>query len=348
MSLTSGSGGPVADYRQLLEEVLTEVRAARIRAGQAVNSERTLLYWRIGQLILERQQQEGWGATIIDRLAADLAAQFPGMRGWSPRNLWYMRALAEAYPTRDRATAVAGLPWGHLTVLMSQVPNPAARAWYVEQATRYGWSRSVLTHHIGTDRFQRVGQAPDNFTATVPVGEQDLVREVLADPYDLEFLALDPTHSERQLEDALAAKLSAFLTELGQGFAFVGRQYRLPVGDREFFADLIFFHLGLRRFIVFELKVGPVEPEHLGKLSFYVTAVDEQLRRPGHGDGPTIGILRAGHRDDVVVEYALRTVDAPLAVATYTTDRTLPADLRAALPSSAELADLITDVTDPE
>lgn len=345
MTLTPGTDGLAPDYRQLLDDVLTEVRAARIRAGQAVNAERTMLYWRIGQLILTRQEQEGWGATIIDRLAADLAAQFPGMRGWSPRNLWYMRALAENYPTVDGATAVAGLPWGHLTHLISQVPDPDARAWYVEQTTRYGWSRAVLTLHISTGRHQRVGQAPDNFTATVPAGEQDLVREVLADPYDLEFLALDPTHSERQLEDALVAKLSTFLTELGSGFAFVGRQYRLPVGEREFYADLI-FHLGLRRFIVFELKVGPVEPEHLGKLSFYVTAVDELLRRPEHGDGPTIGILLAGHRDDVVVEYALRTVDAPLAVATYTTDRTLPADLRAALPSSAELADLVTDVTE--
>ncbi|NMM32410.1 MAG: DUF1016 domain-containing protein [Phycicoccus sp.] len=348
MSPTPGRDRSMTDYHQLLDDVLAEIRLARIRAGQAVNAERTLLYWRIGRLVQTRQQQEGWGAAIVDRLAADLAAQFPGARGWSPRNIRSMRILAESYPTEELAAAVANLPWGHLTVLMSQVPDPAARAWYVEQATRYGWSRSVLTHHIGTDRFQRVGQGPDNFTTTVPVGEQDLVREVLADPYDLEFLALDPAHSERQLEDALVAKLSAFLTELGQGFAFVGRQYRLPVGDREFFADLIFFHLGLRRFIIFELKVGPVEPEHLGKLSFYVTAVDAQLRRPEHGDGPTIGILLAGHRDDVVVEYALRTVDAPLAVATYTTDRTLPADLRAALPSSAELADLITDVTDPE
>jgi predicted nuclease of restriction endonuclease-like (RecB) superfamily len=268
------------------------------------------------------------------------------MRGWSPRNLWYMRALAENYPSRDSAAAVAGLPWGHVTLLMSQVSTSDARAWYTGQSLQYGWSRSVLTHHVSTSRFERVGQAPDNFAATVPAGEQDLVREVLADPYDLEFLALDPTHSERQLEDTLVAKLSAFLTELGSGFAFVGRQYRLPVGEREFFADLIFFHLGLRRFIVFELKVGPVEPEHLGKLSFYVTAVDDQLRRPEHGDGPTIGILLAGHRDDVVVEYALRTVDAPLAVATYTTDRTLPPDLRAALPSSSQLADLVTDITE--
>ena len=345
MTLSPGNE-PAVDYRALLEDVLTQVRAARVRAGQAVNAERTTLYWRIGQLILDRQQQQGWGTAIIDRLAADLTAQLPGMRGWSPRNLRAMRQFAQEHPTPELAAAVATLPWGHLMLLMAQVPATATRAWYADQATRYGWSRSVLTHHISTSRFERVGQAPDNFAATVPAGEQDLVREVLADPYNLEFLALDPTHSERQLEDALVAKLSAFLTELGSGFAFVGRQYRLPVGEREFFADLIFFHLGLRRFIVFELKVGPVEPEHLGKLSFYVTAVDDQLRRPEHGDGPTIGILLAGHRDDVVVEYALRTVDAPLAVATYTTDRTLPADLRAALPSSSQLADLITDITE--
>lgn len=230
MSLTPAEPD-AGDYRALLEEVLTEVRAARIRAGQAVNAERTLLYWRIGQLILDRQQHEGWGATIIDRLSADLATQFPGMRGWSPRNLWYMRALAEAYPTRDRATAVAELPWGHLTTLMSQVPDADARTWYAAQTARYGWSRAVLTHHIGTGRYERIGHAPDNFTATVPATEHDLIREVLADPYDLEFLALDPAHSERQLEDALVAKLSAFLTELGQGFAFVGRQYRLPSGN---------------------------------------------------------------------------------------------------------------------
>lgn len=237
MTLTPGHDGSLVDYRQLLDEVMTEIRAARIRAGQAVNAERTMLYWRIGRLVQSRQQHDGWGASVIDRLAADLAAHFPGMRGWSPRNVRYMRTLAEAYPAEELATAVADLPWGHLTLLMSQVPDPAARAWYAQQTTAYGWSRAVLTHHLTTGRYERVGQAPDNFTATVPAGEQDLVREVLADPYDLEFLALDPAHSERQLEDALVAKLSAFLTELGSGFAFVGRQYRLPVGDRDFYAD---------------------------------------------------------------------------------------------------------------
>lgn len=312
----SNADQPGTDYRELLAEVLSEIRAARVRAGLAVNAERTLLYWRIGRLILDRQRAEGWGASVIDRLAVDLATEFPGARGWSPRNLRDMRTLAESYPTVELATAVATLPWGHLLLLMRDVPEPAARAWYADQTVRHGWSRAVLTHHLNTDRHARMGSTLDNFATTVPAVEQDLVREVLADPYDLEFLALDPTHSGRQLEDSLVTRLSAFLTELGTGFAYVGRQYRLRVGERDFYADLLFYHLTLRRFVVFELKVTTVEPEHVGKLSFYVTAVDEALRRPEHGDGPTIGILLAGHRDDVVVEYALRTVGAPLAVAT--------------------------------
>lgn len=344
--MTVSPGDDPTDYRELLSDVLGEIRAARVRAGLAVNAERTLLYWRIGRLVLDRQRDEGWGTAVIDRLAVDLATEFPGMRGWSPRNLRDMRTLAREYPTAELATAVARLPWGHLLLLMREVVDTDTRAWYAAQAIQHGWSRAVLTHHITTDRHTRVGRTLDNFAATVPTTEQDLVREVLADPYDLEFLALDPAHSERQLEDSVVTRLSAFLTELGTGFAYVGRQYRLRVGERDFFVDLLFYHLGLRRFVVFELKVGAVEPEHVGKLSFYVTAVDEALRHPVH-DGPTIGILLAGHRDDVVVEYALRTTGAPVAVATYTTDRTLPDDVRAALPTRAQLADVVADLTPP-
>jgi hypothetical protein len=175
----------------------------------------------------------------------------------------------------------------------------------------------------------------------VPAAESDQVREILQDPYDLDFLALDPGHSERDLEEALIASLTQFLGELGTGFAFVGRQYRLPVGDREFFLDLLFFHLGLRRFVIFELKSGEVEPEHIGKLNFYVNVVDDLLRRPEHGDGPTIGILLAASRDDVVVEYALRGVTAPMAISTFITHRALPDDVRSALPTPADLAAVV-------
>ncbi len=194
------------------------------------------------------------------------------------------------------------------------------------------------------DRHARVGAAPNNFPATLAAAESDLAREIVQDPYDLDFLALDPGYTERELEDALVARMTHFFTELGDGFAFVGRQYRLPVGEQEFFIDLLFFHLGLRRYIVFELKAGRVEPGHLGTLNFYVNAVDDLLRRPEHGDGSTIGILLAADRDDVVVEYALRGFETPLAVSTYTTHRSLPEEVRPALPSPDELAEVIRDV----
>lgn len=178
----------------------------------------------------------------------------------------------------------------------------------------------------------------------MPPGESELAREIVADPYDLDFLALDPGYTERELEDALVARLTHFVTELGAGFSFVGRQYRLAVGGQDYDLDLLFFHLGLRRFVVFELKVGHAEPEHLGKLNFYVTAVDDLLRRPEHGDGGSIGILLAADRDDVVVEYALRGMDTPLAVSTYSTHHALPDEVRPALPSPDDLADVVHDV----
>jgi predicted nuclease of restriction endonuclease-like (RecB) superfamily len=339
----SGSVEPVG-YAELLEQVKAQVRSSRVQAARAVNTELIGLYWQIGALILERQESEGWGSKVIGRLAADLRAEFPGMRGLSQRSLVYMRTFAAAFEAPIAQQAAAQLPWGHVMVLLDKVGDHEARRWYATQAVEYGWSRAVLTHHIATRRHERVGAAPNNFPATLAVGESDLAREIVHDPYDLDFLSLDPGYTERELEDALVARMTHFFTELGDGFAFVGRQYRLPVGDQDFFIDLLFFHLGLRRYIVFELKVGRVEPEHLGKLNFYVNAVDDLLRRPEHGDGSTIGILLAADRDDVVVEYALRGYETPLAVSTYTTHRALPEEVRPALPSPDELAEVIREV----
>ena len=264
---------------------------------------------------------------------------------FSPRNLAYMRSLAEAYPAAEvLQQPAARLPWGHLMLLLDKVSDPAARDWYAAQAVTYGWSRAVLGHHLAAKRYRRVGAAPNSFTAGDEPIDSDLVRELATDPYDLDFLALEPGYSEHDLEDALVARLTHFLAELGAGFAFVGRQYRLPVDGEDFFADLLFFHLGLRRFVVFELKAGRAQPEHVGKLNFYVSVVDDLLRRPEHGDGPTIGILLAASRNDVVVEYALRGVTAPLAVSTYTTHQALPDEVRQALPSGEDLASMVRDV----
>lgn len=336
-----------AGYGALLEDIKSQVRTARVHAARKVNTELILLYWKIGKLIRARQSEEGWGTRVIARLADDLRTEFPGMRGLSQRNLVYMRTLATEYPDPITQHPAAQLPWGHILVLLDRLPDPRVRDWYAGQAAHHGWSRATLVHHITSDRHLRVGAAPNNFPTTLPAHESDLAHEILQDPYNLDFLGLDAGYSERDLEDALIGRLTHFLTELGGGFSFVGRQYKLTVGNSDFYLDLLFFHLGLRRFVVFELKIGHAEPEHIGKLNFYVNAVDDLLRKPDHGDGTTIGILLAADRDDIVVEYALRGLDSPLAVSTYTTHRSLPADVRPALPTAADLADALRDVRHP-
>lgn len=342
-ALAGGLAVP-SGYGELLAEVRVEVLAARVRAARVVNVQLTALYGRIGRLILNRQGEQAWGSGVIDRLAADLRSEFPGMRGFAPRNLAYMRSFAAIWPDDILQQPVAELPWGHITVLIDRLPDRAARDWYAAQDRQHGWSRAVLTHHITADRRGRAGAAANNFTETIPPAESDQATEILQDPYNLDFLALDAGHSERELEDALVARLTHFLAELGAGFAFVGRQYRLPIGNRDYFIDLLFFHLGLRRFVVFELKTTPIEPEHLGKLNFYVNAVDDLLRRPEHDDGPTIGILLAATNDNIVVEYAMRGLSTPMAISTYTTHRDLPDDVRPQLPTPTDLAQAVRGI----
>jgi predicted nuclease of restriction endonuclease-like (RecB) superfamily len=332
-------------YGELLELVKGEVQAARVQAARVVNTELVVLYWRIGTLIRQRRAEQGWGTKVVERLAADLRSEFPGMRGFSPRNLVYMQTFAGAVEGPVAQQAVAQLPWGHVTVLLDKLDDPGERDFYASRAASYGWSRAVLTHHITTGLHRRSGEAVTNFSATLGP-ESDLVTEIVQDPYNLDFLALEPGFTERHLEDTLVARLTHFLAELGEGFAFVGRQYRLTVDGEDFFADLLFFHLGLRRYIVFELKVGAAAPAHLGQLSFYVNVVDDLMRRPEHDDGPTIGILLAATRNDVVVEYALRGFDTPLAVSTYRTTAALPDEVRAALPSVEDLTDVVRHARD--
>ncbi len=238
------------EYGELLNQVKAELRVARVRAARTVNAELVSVYWRIGRMVLIRQDQQGWGSRVIDRLSADLRAEFPTMRGLAPRSLAYMRAFAAAWPDEEIVRqAAAQLPWGHLQVLLDKLNEQDTRQWYAEQAVQHGWSRAVLSHHISSARHRRVGLAPNNFHDVMPPAESDQTKEILQDPYILDFLALDPDHSERELEDALVARLTHFLAELGSGFAFVGRQFKVSVGGSDYFIDLLFYHLGLRRFI---------------------------------------------------------------------------------------------------
>ncbi|KVL09599.1 PDDEXK nuclease domain-containing protein [Burkholderia ubonensis] len=327
------SAGPWGDdYRSWLTDLKQRVEHARQRAAASANRELVTLYWQIGRDILERQQRRGWGAKVIDQLARDLKDAFPDMRGFSPRNLKYMRALAQAWPAPEFVQqAVAQLPWSHVVTLLDKLKDPATRDWYAGKSLEHGWSRNVLAMQIDTQAHTRAGSAVTNFDARLPPPQSDLAREALKDPYVFDFLGLTEDAQERDIEQALTRHITRFLLELGAGFAFVGRQYRLEVGGDEFFIDLLFYHLKLRCYVVVELKATPFRPDYAGQLNFYLSAVDAQLRAPE--DQPTIGLLLCRERNRLVAEYALRGMANPMGVAEYQLLRQIPKSLESGLPS---------------
>jgi predicted nuclease of restriction endonuclease-like (RecB) superfamily len=323
----------------------TRIRAARLRASLAVNSELIGLYWRIGRDILERQGAHGWGAKVVDRLAADLKSEFPDARGFSRANLLYMRAFAEAWLEEEIVQRVVGrLPWGQNIELLG-IKDPTARRWYAEAALDHGWSRPVLATQIDTQLYARQGQAVTNFARVLPPETSDLAQQVLKDPYQFDFLTLGQAARERDVERALIARIKDLLLELGKGFAFIANQHHLSIGDQDFYVDLLFYHRKLRCLVAVDLKIGPFVPEHAGKMNFYLAALDDHDREPG--DNPSIGLILCRERNRVVVEYALRGVDAPIGVARYQLllPETLPLDLVGALPTPDELAPGLLDDT---
>lgn len=324
-------------YTAFVGDLKQKIAAARHRAGLSINRELVILYWTIGRDILGRQEREGWGTKVIDRLAGDLGGAFPEMTGLSARNLKYMRAFAEAWPDGDFVQqVVALLPWGHNVRLLDAVKAPEERAWYARQAIEHGWSRNVLAHQIDTNLFARQGSALTNFSRTLPAEQSELAQQILKDPYTFDFLSLGPEMLERDLERGLVEHLRSLILELGKGFAFVGSQYHLEVGGQDYYLDLLFYHLRLRCFVVIELKIEDFKPEFAGKMNFYLSAVDEQLRHPD--DKPTIGIILCKGRNEVIVEYALRDSSKPMGVAQYQLSHTLPPQLEEVLPTVAEFA----------
>ncbi|MCC6629123.1 MAG: DUF1016 family protein [Chloroflexi bacterium] len=329
-------------YDQFLAGLKERIRGAQVRAALAVNHELVLLYWSIGRDILTRQREQGWGARVIDRLANDLRRAFPDLKGFSRRNLNYMRALAEAYP--DEAfvqEALAQITWYHTITLLDKVKDPAERAWYIRATIAHGWSRNVLVHQIESGLVRRQGRALTNFERTLPAPRSELAQATLKDPYVFDFLSLGAEAQERDLEHALLTHVRDFLLELGAGFAFVGSQVHLAVGGEDFYLDLLFYHLRLRCYVVIDLKIGDFRPEDAGKMNFYLSAADDQLRHPD--DGPSVGLILCKGRNRVIAEYALRDVAKPLGVATYRLTEALPERLSGSLPTieqlEAELAD---------
>jgi predicted nuclease of restriction endonuclease-like (RecB) superfamily len=325
-------------YAELLGQIKERIRSAQLRAASAVNRELVLLYWQLGREIIARQEQQGWGAKIIDQLAADLRHSFPEMTGLSPRNLKYMRAFGEAWPEEPIVQQlVAQIPWGHNVRLLDYVKDRAEREWYIRKTIENGWSRNVLVHWIESDLFKRQGKATTNFTRSLPLPQSDLAGELLKDPYNFEFLTLAEDAEERALQNGLLQHIQHFLIELGAGFAFVGQQYRLEVGGDDFFIDLLFYHLKLRCYVVIELKTTAFRPEYAGKMNFYLSAVDDLLRHPD--DQPSIGIILCKTKNQVVAEYALRDLAKPVGVSSYITKlvESLPPSLRSDLPGTEAL-----------
>lgn len=327
---------PPEGYADWLADLKSRIHSAQQHATLAVNRELVLLYWQIGRDILTRQSVQGWGAKVIERLAHDLRVAFPDMKGFSPRNLKYMRAFAQAWPEAEFVQqAAAQLPWFHLCTLLDKLKTREERDWYLAQTVKHNWSRNILGMQIETRLLERSGKAVTNFEFSLPKPQSDLARQSLKDPYRFDFLGLTDKAQEREIENALVKHVTEFLLELGAGFAFVGRQVLLDVGGDEFFIDLLFYHLKLRCYVVIELKAGKFKPEHLGQLGFYLTAVDAQIKHPQ--DGPTIGLLLCRSQNKVVAEYALRNNAQPLGVAEYQLLESLPAELQTSLPSIEQI-----------
>ncbi len=326
------------DYAGFLRDLKVHIKTERIKAVLSANSAQILLYWEIGRGILEKQSEAGWGAKVIDRLSNDLREAFPEMNGFSPRNLKYMRKFSELWPDKELVQRVAALiPWRNNQLLLDKIKDTNQRVWYAEQNIKNGWSRDVLAVQIETALHNRIGQTANNFEVTLPPEESDMAEQIFKDPYLFDFLGTAEVRKEAELEEKLIEHLEKFLLELGQGFAFVGRQVHMEVGGDDFYIDLLFYHLKLRCYVVVELKAGKFCPGHVSQLTMYMNIVDDLIRHPD--DKPTIGLLLVREKNHTVAKYALAGNEKPIGVAEWEqliTD-SLPEDLKPSLPSIEEI-----------
>ncbi len=352
---------PAEGYEAFIGELKNRISLARLSAGRAVNRELVLLYWDIGRGIVEKQRALGWGESVVEIVAADLRMEFPRITGFSARNVWDMRRLYEAYTApeflsqaarevgqdktgQDLRQLVAEIPWGQNLLLLNKVNSPAARLYYLRATARFGWSRAVLLNQIKAQAYERAKteKKTHNFPVALPEHLAEQAEEALKSRYNLEFLGIGRAMKERDLEDRLIARLQQFLLELGYGFCFVGRQHRLALGQKEYFVDLLFYHRFLRALVAFDLKIGSFEPEHAGKMDFYLNLLNEKERAPD--DRPSIGIILCAEKDDIEVEFALRTKTNPIGVAEYQLQPNLPAALKGKLPTARQLAAAIRPI----
>lgn len=332
------------EYNKFLADLKERVASSRYKAALSVNKELILLYHHIGTQILEAQNKAGWGAKVIDQLSKDLASEFPEMKGFSVRNLKYMRKFAEEYPDPQFVQEVlAQLTWYHNVTLLDKISDKQIRLFYVKHTIEHGWSRNIMVMQMELSLHKRQGQAITNFKDKLPSPQSDLAHYTLKDPYVFDFLSIGDEAHEREVEKALVHHMEKFILELGTGFAFVGRQYHLEVGDQDFYIDLLFYHLKLRCFVVIELKDKDFKPEYAGKMNFYLSCVDDLVKH--ETDQPSIGLILCKSKNNILAEYALRDMTKPIGLAEYRLRDALPENLQTALPTIEELeAELAKDL----
>ena len=310
------------NYNNILQDIKSSIRLSRTKAVLAVNQTLIELYWHIGQQILKQQREDGWGTKVIQQLSKDLKQSFPSMKGLSERNLKYMRQFAQTYPDFEIVQqVVAQIPWGHNCLLMSKLDSDESRIWYAQKTIKNGWSRNILAHQIELKLFDRQGKVISNFAETLPDPQSDLVQNALKDSYIFDFLTIEEKAKESELEQQLVENISKFLLELGAGFAFVAQQFHLEVGTNDYYIDLLFYHTRLHCYVAIELKTGEFKPEYVGKMNFYLSALDDKIKTAN--DNPSIGLVLCRSKDNVIAEYALRGLSQPIGISDYQL-KTLP------------------------
>ena len=325
-------------YAQFIEKLKDKIQQQRISIVLNANTSMICLYWNIGQAILQKQADEGWGAKVIDRIAADIKAAFPEMSGFSPRNIKYMRKFAQCWPDFEFVQqVVAQIPWRTNRILLDKLNDRDSRIWYAQETIENGWSSAVLELQIQSGLMERSGKAVNNFPAALPPKDSDMANQVFKDPYLFDFLGTDMPRREVEIERKLTEHIQNFLLELGQGFAFVGRQVHLEIGGQDFYLDLLFYHLKLRCYVVIELKACDFEPGFISQLNMYQNVVNDILRHPD--DKPTIGLLLVKGKNETVVEYSLAGYQNPIGVAEWKNQiaHALPDELKSSLPTIEEI-----------
>ncbi len=331
------------DYATLLADVKERIRAAQYAALKAVNKELVALYWDVGRMIVERQQGDTWGKAVVENLSKDLRAEFPGLKGFSMQNLWYMRQFYETYKDNQKLQPLVGeISWSHNLTILGKCKDDLQREFYIRMTRKLGWTKNVLTHHIENQTYEKTLLNQTNFDQTLPEEIRAQAKLAVKDEYTFDFLELGDEYNERQLEQALLARVESFLREMGAMFAFLGSQYRLEVSGKEYFIDLLLFHRVLKCLVGLELKVGEFLPEYVGKMQFYLAVLDDQVRLPD--ENPSIGIILCKSKDKMIVEYALRESNKPIGVAAYRIMSTLPADLQGKLPSPEQITRLLEGI----